>query len=113
MRDCLLALLSKREILGVVAATVDGLVIASVGVPDDDAERVAAAGSAFARTLQSDNGLPASLPLDGGRLVVTRQDEVMLIALTEPVELDPALLGRLDEALAAVNAQIRSDPVSG
>ena len=67
-----------KDVLGAVASTQDGLVVASVGLEPFDAETVAAAGSALASGAGGED--PAlAIDLNGGCSSLTRGDELMLV----------------------------------
>lgn len=106
MEQELLSLLNYQDVLGAVASTQDGLVVASVGLDSFDAETVAAAGSALVSGAGgSDPAL--AIDLEGGSLFLTRGEELMLVVLAEAsVPQDPLAnvmiesVGRLDSQLA-------------
>ncbi len=108
----LLGLLEYRDVLSAVAATWDGLVIAAAGLTGEDAEVVAAAGSALVGALGQEAGGSSALDIAGGAVHVATGEELMLVALTEasvPAELlAPVMretLDRLDLAIREGDAE--------
>jgi predicted regulator of Ras-like GTPase activity (Roadblock/LC7/MglB family) len=105
MEQQLLALLNYADVLGAVASTQDGLVVASAGLNDLDAETVAAAGSALV------NGAGGSDPalaidLDGGSLFLTRGEELMLVVLAEASVAQDPLANVMIESVAMLDSQL-------
>jgi hypothetical protein len=97
----LLDLLEYRVVLGAVATTLDGLVVAQAGLPDDDAELLAAAAASAGPDARQ-------LPAAGGAIQVRHGSEMRLIVLTEPnvplAEVErvmQAQLAALEDAIAA------------
>lgn len=82
MEQELQSLLEYQDILGAVASTIDGLVVAAAGLESDDAETVAAAGSAVVSEAGGDDAALA-IELDGGSLFLTRGSELMLVVCAE------------------------------
>jgi predicted regulator of Ras-like GTPase activity (Roadblock/LC7/MglB family) len=82
MEQQLQGLLEYQDVLGAVASTIDGLVVASVGFESDDAETVAAAGSAVVNDAGGDDAALA-IELDGGSIFLTRARELMLVVCAE------------------------------
>lgn len=103
MVEHLLALLNYQDILGVVASTTDGLVVAAAGVPSDDADVIAAASAAFARTLEESGARSGNFALSGGTVHLVLGDELMLVALTEPAVLSRRLSPLLADALGRID----------
>jgi predicted regulator of Ras-like GTPase activity (Roadblock/LC7/MglB family) len=75
-------LLEYQDVLGALASTFDGLVVASVGFDGDDAETVAAAGSAVVNDAGGEDEALA-IELDGGSIFLTRGRELMLVVCSE------------------------------
>ena len=82
MDQQLQGLLEYQDVLGAVASTIDGLVLASVGFDSDDAETVAAAGTAVVNDAGGDDNALA-IELDGGSIFLTRGRELMLVVCAE------------------------------
>ena len=82
MEQQLLGLLEYQDVLGALASTIDGLVVASVGFDSDDAETVAAAGSAVVSDAGGEDAALA-IDLDGGSIFLTRGRELMLVVCAE------------------------------
>ncbi len=101
----LLSLMNYQDVLGAVASTHDGLVVASAGLDSFDAETVAAAGSALVSGAGgSDSAL--AIDLDGGSLFLTRGEELMLVVLAEvSVPQDP-LANVMIESVARLDSQL-------
>ncbi len=105
MEEQLLELLNYQDVLGAVASTKDGLVVASVGLESLDAETVAAAGSALASGAGEED--PAlAIDLDGGSLFLTRGDELMLVVLAEASVAQDPLANVMLESVSALDAQL-------
>lgn len=103
MEQELQSLLDYQDILGAVASTTDGLVVASAGFDSEDAETVAAAGSAVMSDAGGDDTALA-LELDGGSLFLTRGAELMLVICAEPrIPQDP-LAGVMQESVRRLDA---------
>jgi predicted regulator of Ras-like GTPase activity (Roadblock/LC7/MglB family) len=103
MEQELQSLLEYQDILGAVASTIDGLVVASAGFESDDAETVAAAGSAVVSDVGGDDTALA-IELDGGSLFLTRGAELMLVVCAEPgIPQDP-LAGVMQESIRRLDA---------
>ena len=82
MEQQLRGLLEYQDVLGAVASTIDGLVVAAVGLDSDDAETVAAAGSAVVDDAGGDDTALA-IAVDGASLFLTRGRELMLVICAE------------------------------
>jgi predicted regulator of Ras-like GTPase activity (Roadblock/LC7/MglB family) len=82
MEEQLQGLLEYQDVLGAVASTIDGLVVASVGFDSDDAETVAAAGTAVVNDAGGDDTALA-IELDGGSIFLTRGEELLLVVCAE------------------------------
>ena len=105
MDEQLLALLDYRDVLGAVASTKDGLVVASVALDDFDAESLAAAGSALVSGAGGDD--PAlAIDLEGGSLFLTRGNELMLVVLADSAVAQDPLANVMLESVAALDEQI-------
>lgn len=105
MEQQLLSLMDYQDVLGAVASTHDGLVVASAGLESIDAESVAAAGSALAGEAGGDD--PAlAIDLDGGSLFLTRSEELMLVVLAESTVPQEPLADVMIESVAALGAQL-------
>ncbi len=113
MEQVLLELLDYRDVLGAVATTTDGLVIAAVGVDDDDAEVVAAAGSALGKALADSREDEGDVAVRAGEIHVVIDRDLMLVTLTEPGapgdRLRPVMRGALDRVGAGLQADGRPD----
>lgn len=105
MEQQLIALLDYQDVLGAVASTHDGLVVASAGLESFDAESVAAAGSALASEAGADD--PAlAIDLDGGSLFLTRTSELMLVVVAESTVPQEPLADVMIESVAALGVQL-------
>ncbi len=105
MEEQLLSLLEYQDVLGAVASTKDGLVVASVALDAFDAETLAAAGSALVSGAGGDD--PAlAIDLEGGSLFLTRGDELMLVVLADSAVAQDPLANVMQESVVALDAQI-------
>ncbi len=108
MEEQLLSLLNYQDILGAVASTHDGLVVASSGLEMLDAEMVAAAASALVSGAGGDD--PAlAIDLDGGSLFLTRGEELMLVVLAEGSVAQDPLANVMLESVAAIDSELAGD----
>ncbi|MDI3340961.1 MAG: roadblock/LC7 domain-containing protein [Sphaerobacter sp.] len=107
MEQHLLALLDYHEVLSVVATTVDGLVVATAGLDGDDAELVAASGSALAQLMRRRGERSGRIDVPGGALHVVVGDELMLVALTEDAAPEARLVEVMSDALARLTGTLR------
>ena len=105
MEQELLALLNYQDVLGAVASTPDGLVVASAGFDMADAETVAAAGSALASGAGAEDAALA-MDLEGGSLFLTRGDELMLVVLAEASVAQDALANVMTESVVSLDAHL-------
>lgn len=109
MEDALLELLDYRDVLGAVASTTDGLVIAAAGMGDEDAEVVAAAGSALAKALSGAQEHDGDVSVRSGEIHVVVDRDLMLVTLTEPGtpgdRLRPVMHGALARVGSTLNAE--------
>jgi len=101
----LLSLLNYQDVRGAVASTQDGLVVASAGLDNFDAETVAAAGSALVSGAGGDD--PAlAIDLEGGSLFLTRGEELMLVVLAEASVPQDPLANVMIESVARLDSQL-------
>lgn len=112
MEDYLLDLLQYREILAAVATTADGLIVAAAGLAGDDAEVVAASGSALAQLVSQGGERRGAVEVPGGELHLLVGDDLMLVALTEAAAPEECLGEVMDQALGRLAGAIR-DGVNG
>jgi predicted regulator of Ras-like GTPase activity (Roadblock/LC7/MglB family) len=102
MQQILLDLMEYRVVLGAVATTLDGLLVAHAGLNPEDAEVVSAASSS-----QAEGSDYTTSETRGGILHVLRGRDMRLIVLTESSAPEEAIstlmqdeLARLEDALA-------------
>jgi predicted regulator of Ras-like GTPase activity (Roadblock/LC7/MglB family) len=106
MDEQLMRLLAYQDVLGAIVSTFDGLPVAVAGVEGEDAEVVAAAGTALLRSATVANGRSLSIQVDDGQVHVLRGDEVVLVVVSEAEVPHDALVGPMDEVLRAISASI-------
>lgn len=105
MEQQLLSLLNYQDVLGAVASTKDGLVVASAGVEGLDAETVAAAGSALVSGAGGED--PAlAIDLEGGSLFLTRGEELMLVVLAEASVAQDPLANVMIESVVVLDSEL-------
>lgn len=109
MENYLLELLDYRDVLAVVATTADGLIVATAGLNGDDAEVVAASGSALAQHVLQQGERHGSVSVPGGALHLLVGDELMLVALTESAAPAERLAEVMDGVLTRLAEVIRDD----
>jgi predicted regulator of Ras-like GTPase activity (Roadblock/LC7/MglB family) len=102
MDDQLLKLLDYDGVLGVLATTPDGLVVAAVGVEGDDAEIVGAAGSTIEPAAIASGSRSGSIEVSSASVHLLRGDDLSLVALTETFVPHDALAEVMQERLDAV-----------
>jgi predicted regulator of Ras-like GTPase activity (Roadblock/LC7/MglB family) len=107
MTTDLLGLLDYQDVIAAVASTRDGLVLASAGLGEEDAESVAAAGSALAPAAVESGDSALAIDVDGGTIYLALGQDLMLVVLAEADAAAEALaevmierVGQLDAALA-------------
>lgn len=110
MEDYLLDLLEYRDVLAVVATTADGLIVATAGLEGDDAEVMAASGSALAQHVFHQGERHRSVNVPGGALHLLVGDELMLVALTESAAPGERLAEAMGGVLARLAQVIGDDP---
>lgn len=104
----LLALLDYQRVLSAVASTHDGLVVSSVGIDTDDAEAVAAAGSAVIIQMGENGEARPMVELEDGSLHVGLGQELMLVVVAERDAPAEPLAAVMEEALMRLDASIQS-----
>lgn|GEM_PF-969380 len=109
MENYLLDLLEYRDVLAVVATTADGLIVATAGLNGDDAEVLAASGSALAQHVVQQGERYGSVTVQGGVLHLLVGDELMLVALTDPAAPGERLVDVMDGVLTRLAQVIRDD----
>ncbi len=95
----LMSILEYRVVLGALITTLDGLVVAHVGVSPDDAEVLAAASS-----LQPDEQPYSNATTRGGVLHVLRSSDMRLLVLTESNVSPEAVENLMMSRMAALEA---------
>ncbi len=93
----LLHLLEYRVVIGAVATTTDGLVVAHAGVPVDDAEILAAAASRGALDVDQPTG---------GTIRVVQGSDLALIVLLEQDAPEDVVSSVLAEQLALLEEEL-------
>lgn len=83
MESNLVELLDYRDVLAAVASTRDGLVLSSVGLNEEDAESVAAAGTALAAAAAESGDSALAIDIEDGSLYLALGHDVMLVVLAE------------------------------
>jgi predicted regulator of Ras-like GTPase activity (Roadblock/LC7/MglB family) len=106
MDEHLLSLLNYEGILGAVATTRDGLVIAAAGLRGEDADVIAAAGSALMNTPDAGDGGGASIEVAGAAVHLLASNEVSLVLLTENDVARDDVIDMMDESLSSVAAAL-------
>ncbi|HET7037541.1 MAG TPA: hypothetical protein VFI42_17785 [Thermomicrobiaceae bacterium] len=106
MEAQLLELLDYQPVLAALASTRDGLLVASVGLAHEDAEAVAAAGSAVAA---GDADPVMTIALKGGDLYVALGQELMLLALAETDTVGEGLAGVMLEKVGILDSLLAGE----
>ena len=101
MNERLLDMLEYRVVLGVLATSLDGLVVAHAGLGPDDAELLAAASAA-----QPNDDAYSFDTTRGGILHVLRGHDIRLIVLTETGAPTQTIVDLMHEELQALEASI-------
>ncbi|HUY99097.1 MAG TPA: roadblock/LC7 domain-containing protein [Thermomicrobiaceae bacterium] len=109
MEGVLIELLDYRDVLGAVATTTDGLVIAAVGIGDEDAEVVAAAGSTLGKVLARTQEQEGDVAVRSGEIHVVIDRDLMLVTLTEPGAAADRLRPMMRGALERVGTALHPD----
>jgi predicted regulator of Ras-like GTPase activity (Roadblock/LC7/MglB family) len=99
-------LLDYQDVIAAVASTRDGLVVASAGLPDDDAESVAAAGTSLASAAEQREDSALAIDLDGGSVFLALGQEVLLLVLAEPDVAAEALATVMVERVGHLDAEL-------
>lgn len=97
------ALLNYDGVLSVVAASDDGLVVGTGGLNGDDAEVVAAGGTALLAALRERGEANGSMEVASGRLHVVRGNEISLLLLSEASVPHEAVVELMTETLEQVS----------
>jgi predicted regulator of Ras-like GTPase activity (Roadblock/LC7/MglB family) len=92
VRSLLTELIEHDAVLGAIAVTAEGLVMAAAGIEDDEAEMIGALGASLVgvaertiRRLGSSTGAQTvSVGTSEGTVQIWAKDEIALIVLTEP-----------------------------
>ena len=101
MEHQLLQLLEYRNVLGVLATSIDGLLVASVAVQTPDAELIAAATAGHVEE-------PYYVVASGfGELHIVRGSELRLIVLAETGTNAASLQGIMERHLTALEESLR------
>jgi predicted regulator of Ras-like GTPase activity (Roadblock/LC7/MglB family) len=98
------SLLNYEGVLGALATTRDGLVIAAVGLSGEDADIVAAAGSALLGTMDDEDSASGSMEIAGAAVHLVPGTEMSLVLLTEANVPREAVEEIMDETLSNVTA---------
>jgi predicted regulator of Ras-like GTPase activity (Roadblock/LC7/MglB family) len=104
MEHHLESLLNYEGILGALATTPDGLVIAAAGLSGEDADIVAAAGTALLGEMDEESDQGCSLEIAGGVVHLVAGSEISLVLLTEADVPRDAVEEIMDETLSNVTA---------
>lgn len=83
LEDLLESIVARPGVVGAVVATLDGLVMGSVAMVDEDAEAVGAVASLLARSLRRSGELSGELAVAGGRVCVATGEMLVVAALVE------------------------------
>lgn len=83
LEDLLGSIVARPGVVGAVVATLDGLVMGSVAMVDEDADAVGAVASLLARSLRSSGESSGVLAVAGGRVCVATGEMLVVAALVE------------------------------
>lgn len=106
MDEQLVSLLNYEGVLGVLATTSDGLVIAAAGLSGEDADVVAAAGTSLLGAQDPDDEQGSSAEIAGGAIHLFAGPEISLVLLTETDIPREAVVELMDESLNEITAAL-------
>ncbi|MCM8749472.1 roadblock/LC7 domain-containing protein [Thermomicrobiaceae bacterium CFH 74404] len=83
LEELLEGVVARPGVVGAVVATLDGLVMGSLAMVDEDADAVGAVASLLARSLRSSGESSGMLAVSGGRVCVAAGEMLVVAALVE------------------------------
>lgn len=106
MDEQLVSLLDYEGVLGVLATTSDGLVIAAAGLSGEDADVVAAAGTSLLASRDADDERGSSAEIAGGAIHLFAGTEISLVLLTEAGIPREAVVELMEDSLNEVGSAL-------